>query len=180
MTTLRPTALALTVLMALVLGLAVLVAAEDEPKAEPKGAAAPTLADLAWMVGDWADAEGPSIFAETWLPAQGHDMVGVAHWTVGGRTRMYELMSIEQRDDGLVLHVRHFHRGLVPWPSEVKGPVAWPLKSLQGEHAIFEHPTRAWPKRMEYKRSGDALSGRLSGTKDGKPHAIPFSFRVRK
>ena len=96
-------------------------AAEDAPQAGPKKAQAKTtLADLAFLVGSWTETEGPSVFAETWLPAQGDAMAGVAHWTIQGRTRMYEMMSIEQGAEGLVLHVRHFHRGLVPWPSEAR------------------------------------------------------------
>ena len=92
---------------------------------------------------------------------------------------MYELMSVEQTKDGLVIHVRHFGTGLVPWKSEANGPVSWPLKSLKGRHAIFEHPTRAWPKRLEYHREGDVMRARLSGVEHGKPKEIPFTLRLR-
>ena len=171
--------LVLSCLLAAVLGAAAL--AEDAPKAVPKKeGAAVTLKDLAWMVGSWSEASGPSIFSETWMPAQGDAMTGAVHWTIQGKTRMYELTVIEQTPKGLVIHVRHFNPGLVPWAAEAKGPVTWPLKELRGQHVIFEHPTRAWPKRLEYKRDGDVMSGRLSGVENGKPNVLPFTFRLRK
>lgn len=151
--------------------------ADEEPAAKAKE---PTLKDLAWMVGAWQEAEGPSVFSETWMPAQGEAMAGVAHWTIQGRTRMYELTVIEQTADGIVIHVRHFGAGLVPWASEAKGPITWPLKSLKGQHAVFEHPTRAWPKRLEYKRDADTMQARLTGTEGGKPKVIPIAFRLRR
>jgi hypothetical protein len=175
------------ILLTLVLGLGTLALAEDKPAkdvpkadAKKKDAKVPTLKDLAWMAGAWAESEGPSVFTETWHAGQGDAMAGVAHWTISGRTRMFELMSIETTASGLVLNVRHFHKGLVPWPSEVKGPITWPLKSLDGKHAVFEHPTRAWPKRMEYHRKGDVLAGRLSGMENGRPKEIPFTFRLQR
>jgi len=153
------------------------VSAEDEPAA-PRHA--PTLADLAWMTGAWVEKEGPSVFTETWSAPSGDAMVAASHWAVEGKTRMYELCVIEQTGQGPVLHVRHFHRGVQPWEQEKAGPISWPLKSLEGQHVIFEHPTRAWPKTMEYRRTGDVLEGRLVGVENGMPKQIPFSFHLAK
>ena len=90
-------------------------------------------------------------------------MVGHDHWTLGGKTKMVEIVMIEMEKSGPVLKIRHFGRNLAPWPQEKDGPLSWPLKSLEGRSVVFEHPTRAWPKRMEYHRKGNALSGKLSG-----------------
>jgi hypothetical protein len=152
--------------------------AEDEP-AGKEAKPVPTLKDLAWLEGRWQEAQEGSLFTEVWGRAQGDAMVGYDHWTIGGKTRMLELMAIEQTEEGLVLRIRHFGRGLVMPKSEADGPISWPLLSLEGQKVVFEHPTRAWPKRMEYERQGDVLTGRLSGVEDGKPNAIPFRFERR-
>ena len=173
--------LPLALLVAVTLACVLPAVAEDAPNADAKkDPATVTLKDLAWMVGSWSEAEGPSVFSEAWMPAQGDAMVAASHWTIQGKTRMYELNVIEQTPKGLVIHVRHFHRGVVPWEAEATGPVSWPLKSLEGQHVIFEHPTRAWPKRLEYRRSGKTLEGRLTGTENGVAKQIPFSFRLRE
>jgi len=150
--------------------------ADDDPVKKEKKAV-PTLKDLAWMTGTWVEAEKTSVLTEIWGEPQGDAMVGHDHWTFGGKTRMLELIAIEQTAQGLVLNVRHFSRGLVPWEAEKDGPLSWPLKSLEGQRVVFEHPTRAWPKRMEYHRQGDVLSGKLSGVENGKPNVIPFRFK---
>ena len=152
--------------------------AEDEPvgkEAQP----VPTLKDLAWLEGTWEEAQQGSVFTEVWSAALGDAMIGHDHWTVGGKTRMYELMAIEQSEEGLVLRIRHFGTGLVIPKSELDAPMSWPLSSLEGQKVVFEHPTRAWPKRMEYEREGDVLTGKLSGIENGKPNAIPFRFKKR-
>jgi hypothetical protein len=152
-----------------------MLAAEEEPDKEAKNV--PTLQDLTWLTGTWVEADGRSVLTEVWSAPQGDAMVGHDHWTVGGKTRMLELLAIEQTAQGLVLNLRHFHKGLVPWDAEKNGPLSWPLKSLEGQSVVFEHPTRAWPKRMEYHRKGDVLAGKLSGIENGKPNVIPFHFK---
>jgi hypothetical protein len=152
--------------------------ADDEPEGK-EAKPVPTLKDLAWLEGTWVEAEQGSVFTEIWSGAQGDAMVGHDHWTVGGKTRMYELMAIEQTEEGLALRIRHFGRALVIPKSEQDGPMSWPLLSLEGQKVVFEHPTRAWPKRMEYERKGADLMGRLSGVENGKPNAIPFHFKKR-
>lgn len=158
---------------------AVVVVGYADEKPAKKESKVPTLEDLAWMTGTWVEAEKTSVFTEIWGAPQGDAMVGHDHWTVGGKTRMVELTSIEQTAEGLVLHVRHFGRGMTVPASEKAGPMSWPLKSLEGQRVVFEHPTRAWPRRMEYHRTGDVLKGRLSGVENGKPNVIPFRFKLQ-
>ena len=165
--------------VAVAMAVAVTVSFAEE-KGAKEGKKVPTLKDLAWLTGTWVEASGASVLTEVWSAPQGDAMVGHDHWTVGGKTRMLELLAIEQTEQGLVLRLRHFDKGLVPWKAEKDGPISWPLKSLKGQRVVFEHPTRAWPKRMEYHRKGDVLTGKLSGVENGKPNAIPFRFELRR
>ncbi|MDJ0520481.1 MAG: DUF6265 family protein [Planctomycetota bacterium] len=152
--------------------------ADEAAKKEAKKV--PTLKDLTWLTGTWRETSGSMVLTEVWNAPQGDAMVGMDHMTVGGKTRMFELLAIEQTEQGLVLNLRHFGKGLRIPDAEKDGPMSWPLKSLEGSKVVFEHPTRAWPKRMEYERQGDVLLGRLSGVENGKPNAIPFRFERQK
>lgn len=165
-------------IVAVVMAMAVSGVWADEKPAK-KETKVPTLNDLAWLTGTWVESDRGSVLTEIWGAPQGDALVGHDHWTVGGTTRMYELIAIEQTEQGLVLKVRHFSKDLVPWKAEKDGPMTWPLKSLVGQKVVFEHPTRAWPKRMEYERKGDVLTGQLSGIENGKPNAIPFRFALQ-
>jgi len=169
----------LGVAVAVAVSVTVAVGYAEEPPVKDAKAKAPTLQDLAWLTGTWVEADKGSVLTEIWGAPQGDAMVGHDHWTVGGKTRMVELIAIEQEASGLVLKIRHFGHNLAPWPQEKDGPMAWPLKSLKGQSVVFEHPTRAWPKRMEYHRKGEVLTGKLSGVENGKPNAIPFHFKLR-
>jgi hypothetical protein len=158
-----------------VLSVAVGVRAEEEPVTK-EGAA---IEALAWLTGTWVEVDDTSVFTEVWGPPQGDAMIGHDHWTVGGVTRMVELIAVERAATGLVMRLRHFGRGLVPSPAEKDGPMEFPLKSLEGTKVVFEHPTRAWPRSMTYERKGDELIGSLAGVENGKPSEIPFHFKLR-
>ena len=166
--------------VAVAVAVAVTVGFADDKPASEKEKKVPTLEDFAWLTGTWVEDHKGSVLTEVWGAPQGDAMVGHDRWTIRGKTRMYELIAIEQTKEGIVLRLRHFSKGLVPWKAERDGPVSWPLKSVTQNSAVFEHPTRAWPKRMAYHRKGDVLIGKLSGVENGKPNAIPFRFELRK
>lgn len=100
--------------------------------------------------------------------------------TEDGHARLYELFVIERDGDGLALRVRHFDRALVPWEGERDGPMAFTLLRAEDSHAVFEDPTRAFPRRIVYTREGDRLSVRLEPAPESAAGARAFDFeRVR-
>ena len=58
----------------------------------------PTLADLAWMAGDWQTAPGGRRqIEEHWTQAAGASMMGMSRTVAGEKTVEFEYLRIEQR-----------------------------------------------------------------------------------
>ncbi len=167
-----------------------LVVAASSPQSErstsppapvPVDVAAPaaTIGDLAFLAGGWsADWEG-SILEEHFTSPRHGTIVGMFRWGRDGATRLTEHMVIEQADDGVVLLLRHFNPGLVPWEQEADGPLRFRLERVEGGQAVFEDLSRAFPSHIVYHRiSPDTLLARLEGRgEDGEDRQIEFVYR---
>ena len=164
----RPTFLVLVLL----LSLGVALDAEEPPASKPK------VADLAWLAGSWLSSEGGTRWEEHWLPPAGDSLAAVTRMVKGDKTGLYELSVIEQEADGIHLRLRHFHRSLVPWASEAKGPLHWKLKTHKDRKATFENPEQDFPRRIVYHRVEDnLLQVTLEGQQGGTPRAMRFDLR---
>jgi hypothetical protein len=169
--------------LAAVLGIAIAATAGRGRAEEPAPSAGgtvkeATLADLAWLAGRWRSQDGGEVFDETWLPAEGDAMAAVSRSVEGGKTGLYELSAIERTDAGLVLRIRHFGPGVAPWASESGETPSWPLARRGAREATFEEPSRAFPRRIVYRREkgagADVLVARLEGERGGKPATMEF------
>jgi Domain of unknown function (DUF6265) len=89
-----------------------------------------------------------------------------------GAVTMYELETIEQTEQGPVLLLKHFNRGLKGW--EEKDQVwSYPLISWKENEAIFERPDKG--TRLTFRRTGkDTLEMTLDELKDGKTVTLRF------
>jgi hypothetical protein len=149
-------------------------------EAPASGIAATKASDLEWLVGRWASGDGDEGFEEAWIPAGGGTLAAVSRMVHGGKTGMYELSAVEPDADGLVLRIRHFSPGLVPWKSEAEAAPAWRLVRSGPREAVFEDPARAFPRRIAYRREAggeggpDVLVARLEGEQGGKPRVTEF------
>lgn len=136
----------------------------------------PDLADFAWLSGEWrADTERGSI-VESWGRPEGDALLGMMRITENNHARLYELFVIERDGDDLALRVRHFNRALVPWDAERDGPMTFTLLRAEDNHAVFEDPTRAFPRRIVYTRTGDRLEVRLEPAPDAAVAPRAFDF----
>jgi len=101
--------LALAFLAVTVVALATaLVQAQETPK-EP---ARSKIAEFSWLTGYWRfEAEG-AVWEDIWSAPEGDSLVAMSRWVQRGKTRLYELIVIEEEEDGMVLRLRHFSRGL--------------------------------------------------------------------
>ncbi len=137
----------------------------------------PDLAGFAWLTGEWrAETERGSI-VETWGRPEGDALLGMMRITESGHARLYEIFVIERDGDDLALRVRHFNRGLEPWEAERDGPMTFPLLRAEDNRAVFEDPTRAFPRRIVYTRSGDRLEVRLEPAPDAAVAPRVFDFK---
>lgn len=107
--------------------------------------------DLSWMAGDWKTCAGKAVVEEHWLgPADGL-MVGV------NLTRSPKRASFEH------LRVAATSEGWAYLASPGGGPVtAFPVKSSSANEVVFENLKHDFPKRITYRRDGEALVAQIS------------------
>jgi len=61
-----------------------------------------TLNDFAWLAGRWVDDAGGNLSEETWTAPAGDAMQGMWRYVVGGKTQIYEMLTVSAEDGGLV------------------------------------------------------------------------------
>lgn len=156
--------------------------APAEPEEEAAGeepAPRATIADLAWLAGAWRMEHDGQRFDEHWLPPAGGTMAAVSRASSAAGTSLYELSAIEPGEGGaLVLRIRHFSPGLVPWNSEAKGPGEWTLVRCQSQEAVFENPALPFPRSISYRIDADGVLVARLAPAEGSPRK-PMEFHLR-
>ncbi len=136
------------------------------------------LADLSWLAGRWIDDSGGNLSEEIWTAPAGDSIVGMWRYVSGGKTRIFELLTISVETGGIVMRLRHFDPELVAREGK-ETPVELSLVAWTPGEASFEGPAVGAPGlvRLTYRRpSDDTLTSTLE--KDGRKQE--FSFRRAK
>lgn len=147
--------------LAAIVVLAVLVAAPPPVADTPRAlapAASPSIDSLSWLAGHFV-TEGPegSGSEELWLPAKAGLMTGMNRSVSRKGHASFEFLRIEQRPDGVV-YVAQPGGG---------APTEFRLTRSEGTLAVFENPAHDFPKRLAYRRVGDALTARVDDGAEG-------------
>lgn len=72
-----------------------------------------SIEDLNWMTGNWAGQLGPNQLEENWIKAEGSSIAAMVRMTGNDATSMFEMITIEEADGSLVLHIQQFDPGFV-------------------------------------------------------------------
>ena len=112
----------------------------------------PTLADFAWLAGEWHGTWGPRLALEAWTPPRAGTMLGSFQLSENGKTLVVELLTLTDEDGMLKLHIRHFTPSLLAW--EKQDAVALNLQSANPTTAIFENHADGEPKTATFTRLG--------------------------
>lgn len=75
---------------------------------------AATIEQVAWMTGNWAGQLGPNQLEENWISTEGSSIAAMVRMTGGDATSMFEMITIEEVDGSLVLHIQQFNPGFEP------------------------------------------------------------------
>lgn len=152
----------------LLLGAVVLAAQATEPQTPPA-----TLAQVAWIAGDWQGEAGPGALSqEVWAAPAGDCMMGMWRLVIDGKVKLFESLSITQEDGGPVLRLRHFGRDGVGW-EERDRPLTLRLAEISDGVAAFAGPGRSGPLRIVYRRTGDDTMS-VAVEKDGGSEQFAF------
>lgn len=130
-----------------------------------------TIADLAWISGDWQTAPGGRRqIEEHWTNVAGGTMMGMSRTVASDKTVEFEYLRIEQRADG-IYYVAH--------PKARCPATDFKLTKASATEAVFENPQHDFPKRIIYRKTGDdSLTASIDGGEGTK--AMTFSFTRMK
>ena len=96
---------------------------------------AATVADLAWMTGNWAGNLGPNQLEENWIGGEGGSIAAMVRMTGSDATSMFEMITIEEVDGSLVLHIQQWNPGM---ESRTEGPQEMELVEIAENSVKFK------------------------------------------
>lgn len=126
-----------------------------------------TVADLAWMAGDWSQETAGGTVRETWLPPLQGSMAGLTQTHRPGKPVVTEFSTITTERAG------------VTFTAYLKGqpPTPFVLKPGEPGVAVFENPAHDFPQRVIYRRCGPDLCARIEGTINGVDQGMDWRYR---
>lgn len=148
------------------------------PAAAQEAAPAPGLDDLAWLAGTWEGTLGEDPLIETWFPPAGGRMAGLFRWVKGDEVYLYELVSLEETADGVVLQVKHFGPDLVGWEAKDES-VVFDLVELDEEgRAVFaERGDEEEGTTLTFRPEGETgLVATFEETRNSEPVVLTFRY----
>jgi uncharacterized protein DUF6265 len=128
-----------------------------------------TLADLAWLAGDWQMTKGEQCIEEHWTAPSSNALVGMSRTVAKDRTVSFEFMRIEARADGVYY---------VAQPNG-RPPVDFRLASDASSALVFVNPGHADHLNRIVYRQGAAggLDARIEGEDGGRAFAVDYPYR---
>jgi len=100
-----------------------------------------SFADISFIEGHWkAIAEDGRAIEAVWLGPDGDNMLGFMRMMNNHKADLYEILSYEQTEQGLVSLVKHFKPGLLG-QEEKDNPNRYLFVESTKDRAIFQNPT---------------------------------------
>jgi len=137
-----------------------------------------SLDDVAFLAGEWRAEVGDDVLIERWSEPVADTMVASFVWIRPEGAWMYELISIQQREDGVLFQLRHFGRDFDPWegPDE---PVRMRLAEAEERKATFENldAANSFRRMIFHRGSDDLMTVTLEPAPDSGESKRTFKFR---
>lgn len=128
------------------------------------------LADVAWIQGYWQGEAFGGMAEEVWLPPMGESMMFAYKLVVDGKVAFYEVGYIKEKDNSLLLQLKHFDPDLKGW-EEKEETVDFPLLRIEPNKAYFDGIT------FERSKPGEMMVYLLLEDREGV-REVPFTYRL--
>ena len=134
-----------------------------------------TLADLAWLAGEWRGDMFGEVAEETWSEPAAGAMMGMFRLLGEKKTSVFEFLLLEEAQEGLHLRFHHLGPGYKIW--EKDGPLEFRLTAATDKAFTFESPDPTQsPTRIVYAvASPTQMIATVETIRDGK---VAESFDV--
>ncbi|MDV7137375.1 DUF6265 family protein [Maribacter sp. TH_r10] len=129
-----------------------------------------TLEDVSWVTGHWKGEAFGGIAEEIWSPPLGDSMMFVFKLVTEGKVQFYEVGHIQQRDETLILQLKHFHGSLKGW-EEKDETVDFKLVKLEGDKIYFDDFT------IERISENEINMYVVVGDEDGSSKEVKFNYK---
>ena len=136
-----------------------------------------SIADVAWITGEWAKENDKDRLEETWSVPRGDSMIGMFRWLKDGKVWIYELLTIREERGTLVLRFRHFGNDMSSWEPKNE-PLTYRLASFSDNEVVFENPSSDSHRRYSFSRPDlNMLVVRVGALSEGKRSSSEFVYR---
>lgn len=151
---------------------ALIIASLFTPISEPVA-----IEDLSFLAGSWQGEIGNSLVEETWLPPEKGNMTGVFRMTGQEKVDLVEIMTLTETDDGLMYRLRHFDTALVPWASEIDGPIEGRAELIDDDSVRFVMTDpESDVEAIVYDLEGDTMIATVNFVSDERnPFVLEFA-----
>lgn len=96
-----------------------------------------SISEVAWIAGHWHGKAFGGITEEIWSPPIGNAMMCVFRLVNDDITSFYEIETITEENETLILRLKHFHADLKGWEQK-DVTVDFPLVKLEPHRAYFD------------------------------------------
>ena len=127
------------------------------------------IEDVAWLAGHWLGEGLGGVSEEVWSPPMANTMMGMYRSVREEKVVFYELLTIVEKENSLIMRIKHFTPEFVGW-EEKENYVTFPLTRLGNNEVDFSG--------LEIRRAGDELFMELRiQSKDGKTQEAKFHLK---
>jgi len=104
---------------------------------EDKDSPAASINDVAWIAGNWQGEALGGITEEIWTAPLGKSMMGSFKLVVDEIVQFYELCTITEENESLLLRIKHFDKDLKGW-EEKDQSIEFPLVKIEKNKVYFD------------------------------------------
>ena len=102
---------------------------------EDKDSPAASINDVAWIAGNWQGEALGGITEEIWTAPLGKSMMGSFKLEVNEIVQFYELCTITEENESLLLRIKHFDKDLKGWEEK---DIEFPLVKIEKNKVYFD------------------------------------------
>jgi hypothetical protein len=146
--------------------------ADETLEAKGGSSAGATVADIAWLAGQWKGTIDGGTWESSYTTAEGGIMLSASKEFRGDRVVTIEFECFRVIEGKLTL---------IPYPFGKQSETVFPIKEIDKDarKVVFANPEHDFPRELTYHRSADdRLQIKLTGEQRGK--AIEINLDLRK
>lgn len=153
---------------------------QDSTSASQAGTVAPMsgvkLEDLSFLTGKWRVSKDGETTEEIWGSVQGDSIVGHCHSVQNSKSTLYELIAVLKVGNELVMRIKHFKNGFVPWDEKAE-PGDLHLIKFATNEATFQNRSKDTVS-IQYKRTDKQLTAVVTVLRDGQPKRFSSEYQL--